>query len=132
MKFSRRLTLHAKERLFERYGIDKLPNGRPIFVCRLPAPPGKRIGFTRRVYKINEVYFVLSNRLGRIITFLTKEMVEEQLKGEAMLSPEEIKRLEELHGPHNFCYQCGNPGIVHEGPAEGAWCPACGSSDQDE
>lgn len=74
MKFSRRLTRHAKARLFERYGLKDLPHGRPIFVGRIS------IGsITRRVYRINDVYFVLSNRLGRIVTFLTKEMVEEQL-----------------------------------------------------
>lgn len=49
-----------------------------------------------------------------------------------MLSEEKIKELEQKYGKHNFCYQCGNPNIVLESPAEGYWCPVCGSSDQDE
>ena len=49
-----------------------------------------------------------------------------------MLSKDKVKDLEEKHGKHNFCYQCGNPNLVYEGPAEGYWCPKCGSSDQDE
>ena len=31
-----------------------------------------------------------------------------------------------------YCHQCGNIHLVYEGPAEGYWCPKCGSSDQDE
>ena len=31
-----------------------------------------------------------------------------------------------------YCHVCGNTDIVHESPAEGYWCPKCGSSDQDE
>ena len=49
-----------------------------------------------------------------------------------MLTKKEIKELEQKYGKHNFCYQCGNPKIIWESPAEGAWCLECGSSDQDE
>lgn len=30
------------------------------------------------------------------------------------------------------CHRCGNPNIIYESPAEGYYCPLCGSSDQDE
>lgn len=48
------------------------------------------------------------------------------------LTREGAKELEAKYGKHKFCHQCGNPNIVWESPAEGAWCPKCGSSDQDE
>lgn len=31
-----------------------------------------------------------------------------------------------------YCHNCGNKQIINEGPAEGYWCPKCGSSDSDE
>jgi len=31
-----------------------------------------------------------------------------------------------------YCHVCGNKDIVFESPAEGYWCPQCGSSDSDE
>jgi hypothetical protein len=46
-----------------------------------------------------------------------------------MLSDEKIKELESKYGPHNFCYQCGNPDLIGESPA---YCDKCGSSDEDE
>ena len=48
------------------------------------------------------------------------------------LTREGAKELEAKYGKHKFCHQSGNPNIVWESPAEGAWCPKCGSSDQDE
>lgn len=47
------------------------------------------------------------------------------------LNKEEIKALEKKYGKHKFCYVCGNPHIVLESPAEGYYCPKCGSSDED-
>ena len=48
------------------------------------------------------------------------------------LTRKEIKALEKQYGKHKFCYQCGNPDIILESLAEWAWCPKCGSSDQDD
>ena len=42
------------------------------------------------------------------------------------------KQVEEAVKLGIYCHKCGNLRIVHENPAEGYWCPECGSSDQDE
>ena len=48
------------------------------------------------------------------------------------MTKEEIKELEAKYGKHRFCYQCGNPNLIHESLVEGYWCPKCGCSDMDE
>ena len=49
-----------------------------------------------------------------------------------MLTPEQIKELDEVYPDGLYCHQCGNRNIVLESPAEGYYCPMCGSSDSDE
>ena len=39
---------------------------------------------------------------------------------------------EKIFSEELYCHKCGNIHIIYEGPAEGYWCPECGSSDSDE
>lgn len=48
------------------------------------------------------------------------------------LTQARIKELDKLYPDKLYCHQCGHRGIIHESPAEGYYCPRCGSSDQDE
>ncbi len=65
MRLQNKLLPHAKIRLQERYGIDKLPEGPREFI--------RKISNNRRIYCIKEVYFVVRKSDHKIITFLTKE-----------------------------------------------------------
>ena len=63
----KKLLPHAKQRLFDRFGLTQLPEGKREFV--------KSTSNNRKVYHIGEVYFVLRKSDHKIISVLTKEMV---------------------------------------------------------
>ncbi len=65
MRIQLKLLPHAKQRLLERYGLTKLPEGPRILV--------RCISNNRRIYRIGEVYFVWRKSDKKIITFLPKE-----------------------------------------------------------
>jgi uncharacterized protein YlbG (UPF0298 family) len=68
MRISKKLYHHAKTRLIERYGEHRLPEGKKEFVFSLSN--------NRKIHKINEVYFIWRKSDKKIITFLTKENVD--------------------------------------------------------
>lgn len=67
MKLS--LTPHARQRLFERYGLTSLPKKRPVFVST--------INNQRRVYKIDEMYLIIRKRDKKVITVSTKYIMKD-------------------------------------------------------
>jgi len=58
-----RLTAHAKERLKQRYGLERLPADSPVFV--------RAMSNTRKLWRIGRVYVVVSNSVKKIITVLS-------------------------------------------------------------
>ena len=64
----KRLVPHAKQRLYERFGITELPKGPREHIATLSN--------NRRMYRIGEVYFVIRKSDHTVITCLSKEQAK--------------------------------------------------------
>ncbi|TSA28605.1 hypothetical protein D4R71_00440 [bacterium] len=68
----KKLTWHAKRQLQERFNLRELPKGPRIFVCSESN--------NRKLYRIDQVYFIWSKATKKVVTFLTKEIAVKTAK----------------------------------------------------
>lgn len=66
-----RLIPHAKQRLFERFGVSELPNIKVEFL--------KRLTWNRTLCKAGEIYFIRRKSDKTIITILTEGQLKKRL-----------------------------------------------------
>ena len=73
MRIKKKLYAHAKQRLFERFGVTSMPNlEKKEFVISQSN--------NRKIYRCGDIFFVWRKSDKKIITFLKKEYVERMLK----------------------------------------------------
>ena len=84
-------TMHAKERLLERYGEENDSNGFREIICLIKGDQERKndntawrnaglekwgeAGKERDLFRINEKFFIYDRYFGKIVTFLSPEMI---------------------------------------------------------
>ena len=67
------ITPHAKQRLFERFGLKQIPEGKREFV--------RAISNNRRLWRAGEVFFIWGRETHKVVTALTADMVKKMFIG---------------------------------------------------
>jgi hypothetical protein len=69
MKISKHLIPHAQQRLYERFNMLRLPEGKRELI--------KSLSNNRKVYRVANVYFIWRKSDHKILTFLTEQQLKE-------------------------------------------------------